>query len=414
MKSSGRRDAAQRHEQQHDSGAFEENQWFLRRGVPLLVSERVAREPAQVWRRALPALLVLYSAMLLRGFFWSDHGVAADVLIGGAVLLVTWIASNLLHRQRPLTRPHELGSFELAAFVIGPAIPALTTTEAADVLLTGDSFGIRILGAGIVALFQLSLLVIVWFAVSYGIVSLTLWLLRELGQTLGTTGTALSRTLPLLLGVVTFFFLTAEVWQSIGLLHWFPLALLILLFASLGGVFIARGRNLDIDQLATFQSHDDLVAVVQTAGLPLTTVAHRLTELHYPVVCPLGKRQRANLLVVAVLSRLIVATVVATVVGLFFVVFGFVTVNSDVVKAWTLQTPRELFAFDVPTRTLSLTWEHLNVAGFLATFSGFYFTIVSATDPTLRAGLRDTAEDGVRAACAARIVLNDLDHHELS
>jgi hypothetical protein len=203
------------------------------------------------------------------------------------------------------------------------------------------------------------------------------------------------------------------VWQSIGLLHWFPLMLLIFLFASLGGVFIASGRSINIDRLATFDSHEDLASVVGTAGLPAATTAHRLGELSFPVVCPLGKRQRANLLVVAVLSRLVVATVVATVVGLFFVVFGFVTVNSEVVKAWTLRTPREIFALDVPTRTLSLTWEHLNVAGFLATFSGFYFTIVSATDPTLRAGLRDTAEEGVRSACAARIVLNDLEGHEL-
>ena len=107
----------------------------------------------------------------------------------------------------------------------------------------------------------------------------------------------------------------------------------------------------------------------------------------------------------AVLSRLVVAIVVSVVVGLFFVVFGFLTVNDDVVKAWTLQNPRTLLTLRVPTRTLTLGWEHLNVAGFLATFSGFYFTIVSATDPTLRAGFRDTAEDGIRDACAARIAL---------
>lgn len=391
---------------------FEENQWFLRRGVPLLVSERVAKVPAQIWRRALPALVVLYVAMLLRGLATKDQSVTADLAIGGAVLVATWLVSNLIHRQRPFSLPNELGPFELAAFVVGPAIPSLLTSEAAGLLLEGDGFATRIIGALIVMVFELCVLAVVWFVVSFGIVSLTVWLLREFAQTLGTTGTALARTVPLLLGVVTFFFLTAEVWQSIGLLHWFPYALLVLLFALLGGVFIARGRNLDIDQLARFGSREELETVLLSSGVPARVTRHRFGELQYPTICPLGRRQRANLIAVAVLSRLVVATVVAVVVGLFFVVFGFLAVNGEVVKAWTLQSPREIVSLRVPTRTLMLTWEHLNVAGFLATFSGFYFTIVSATDPTLRAGLRDTAEDGVRAACAARIVLTDRDHHD--
>ncbi len=398
-----------------DDHVFEENQWFLRRGVPLLVSERVAKEPAQVWRRALPALLVLYAVILLRGVVMKDQSVAADASVGGAVLVVTWLVSNLTRRQRPFSLPRGLGPFELAAFVVGPAVPSLLTTEAADMLLGGDGIAIRIIGALIVMVFQLCVLGAVWFAVSFGIVSLTVWLLRELAQTLGTTGTALARTVPLLLGVVTFFFLTAEVWQSIGLLRWFPYGLLILLFALLGGVFIARGRNLDIGALATFESPADLEAVVNQSGLPESAMNNGWSDrLEFPAVCSLGRRQRANLIAVAVLSRLVVATVVAVIVGLFFVVFGFLAVNGDVVQAWTLRPPREILTLRVPTRTLMLTWEHINVAGFLATFSGFYFTIVSATDPTLRAGLRDTAEDGVRAACAARILLDSGTDRDLS
>jgi hypothetical protein len=394
--------------------SFEENQWFLRRGVPLLVSERVARQPAQIWRRALPVLLVLYAALLLRGVFGQGQGVGADLAIGGAVLVLTWIASNLLRRQRLFSLPNGLGPFELGAFVIGPAVPSLLTSEAARVLLEGDSFATRLFGAGFVVLFQLVVLGLVWMAVSYGVVSLVVWLLRELAQTLGTTGTALSRTVPLLLGVVTFFFLTAEVWQSIGLLHWFPYALLVLLFAVLGGVFIARGRNLDVDQLSRFESQSDLEAAIVDVALPSNVAdKHRITSISFPATCALSRRQRANLVVVAVLSRLVVATVVAVVVGLFFVVFGFLAVNGDVVKAWTLRDPREIVSLQVPTRQLMLTWEHLNVAGFLATFSGFYFTIVSATDPTLRAGLRDTAEDGIRSACAARILLTHADGQNL-
>jgi hypothetical protein len=389
--------------------AFDEELWFLRRGVPSLVPDRVTRDPERVWRRALPALVALYAAMLLRGLVVKDQGVAVDVAIGSGVLVATWLISNLVHRQRLLSLPRGLGRFELASFVVGPAIPAIFTTETSDVSLMTDSPVLRIGGAAFVMIVQVGILVLVWFSVSFGLVSLTVWLLREMAETLGTTGAALARTLPLLLGVVTFFFLTAEVWQSVGLLHWFPYALLVLLFTALGGVFIARGRSLDIVGLATFESREELESVLEAGGVPPSAGGRPLGDLSYPVACGLDRRQRANLVAVAVLSRLVVATVVAVTVGLFFVVFGFLTVNADVVKAWTLQAPREIVSLDVPTRKLMLSWEHLNVAGFLATFSGFYFTIVSATDPTLRSGLRDTAEDGVRAACAARIALSDHD-----
>ena len=46
----------------------------------------------------------------------------------------------------------------------------------------------------------------------------------------------------------------------------------------------------------------------------------------------------------------------------------------------------------------------LRAALFAFEASGFYFAVVSATDPTLREGLRDNAEDDVRQACAARLV----------
>lgn len=389
-----------------DDPGFDEDLWFLRRGVPMLVSGSPTSNPARIWRRALPALLMLYVIVLFRGLIIDDRGVAVEAMIGGSILLATWIVSNLIRKQRLFSYPNGLGPFELTAFVLGPSISSLLTTEVADSLLEGDSLEIRLLGAGLVVVFQLLVLGAVWVGVSFGIVSLSVWLLRELGKTLGATGVALARSVPPLLGVVTFFFLTAEVWQSIGLLRWFPLMLLILLFTVLGSIFIARARNLDIEALATFESLGALRSALLDSSLKVPSMEANASD--FPMICPLSKRQRANLVVVAVVSRLLVSVVVAVLVGAFFVVFGFLTVNADVVKAWTLQDPREILSIQVPSRRLALTWEHINVAGFLATFSGFYFTIVSAADPALRAGLRDTAEDGIREACAARLALGTV------
>ena len=85
------------------------------------------------------------------------------------------------------------------------------------------------------------------------------------------------------------------------------------------------------------------------------------------------------------------------------------TVNVEVVKPWTqAPTIQPLWEWTTTRRTYALTWEHLRVAGFLAVFAGFYFSIVSATDAALQDGVRDTVEDEVRQACAARLVV--LEH----
>ena len=45
------------------------------------------------------------------------------------------------------------------------------------------------------------------------------------------------------------------------------------------------------------------------------------------------------------------------------------------------------------------------VAGFLAVFAGFYYAVVSATDPAMRQGVRDTVTESIREACATRAAL---------
>ena len=91
-------------------------------------------------------------------------------------------------------------------------------------------------------------------------------------------------------------------------------------------------------------------------------------------------------------------------VFVFFVLLGLITVNGDVVQAWTQARPEVLLAWETERHSYALTVQHLRVCGFLAVFSGFYFAVVSATDPALREGLRDGVEDDVRQACAARLV----------
>ncbi len=231
--------------------------------------------------------------------------------------------------------------------------------------------------------------------------TLARWLLRELIGTLAATTAALARTLPLLLGVVTFFFFTAEVWQSVGRARSLSYALILLTFVGLGAIFLASRRQLDLQLLARFDLDHSVADVLADVDQPFDSSV-RLEE--YEGLCPLSSQQTFNLRLIAVLSRMVVAVVVAMAVGTVFTVLGALAIDAEVVKAWTLHDPTILVSLKVPGRTWILSWEHLRVVGFLSTFTGFYFSVVSATDPSLREGISDTADDAVRHACAVRLV----------
>jgi hypothetical protein len=255
--------------------------------------------------------------------------------------------------------------------------------------------------AALILVAQLVLIGLVRLVAGSGAVALAKWLFRELIGMLDSASAALARALPLLLGVVTFFFFTAEVWQSVGRLHGVTYSLVLLSFIGLGATFLSSRRQLDLDALRRFQEPDELYAALERCDAPFDSFEDARGLVGD---CPLGIRQRFNLRLVAVLSRLIVAVVIATGVGLFFVAVGVLAIDAESVKTWTAHEATELFSIEVGRNTWLLSWEHLRVAGFLATFTGFYFAVVSTTDPIFREGITDTAEDLVRSACAVRVL----------
>lgn len=177
-----------------------------------------------------------------------------------------------------------------------------------------------------------------------------------------------------------------------------PYTATILLFVVVSGLFLSSRWQLDIDALAKFDTQEDLDAALHS----FPGSAHPAS---FPATCELTRRQSLNLRLIAALSKLVVAALVASLVFVFFLTLEFVAIDAGAVKSWVQGVPKLIFTWEVATHTFALTWEHVKVAGFLAVFTGFYFSIVSVTDAQLREGLRDTAEDAVRDACAARLAV---------
>ena len=92
--------------------------WFVRRGMPHLISGYNAAE--DVFTRALPILTLVFLFSMLGALssefsFESNLGIA----VGGFILLLAiWAGVNWLRGIRPLlARPKRVGTPELAVFV---------------------------------------------------------------------------------------------------------------------------------------------------------------------------------------------------------------------------------------------------------------------------------------------------------
>lgn len=384
-------------QQVSDEQAIDE--WFHRRGIPLMLD--TPGRNARVSQRMIGPLAVLWFAPWL----WDaiDQPDASNLLALGLVAacgVALWVGGNALRRRPLLGWPPRLGALEIAGFVVVPSLALLLS----DRLLadSGEEKGVGELVT--LALVQVAFLLLAWVVVRTGLVSLTRFLLREFSQAANLVGVAIARTLPVMLGVVTFFFLTAEVWQSVGSIGRPAYVVALLLFLAVAGYFLGSRFQLDLDALARFGSREEIESAL--AG---TSVGPRLAVPHVdtPVTVVLDRSERLQLRLVAALSKLVVASIVASAVFLFFLALGVLVVDEATVAAWTATSPRVIRRFELFDVPLALTWHHVRVAGFLAVFSGFYFSVVSATDAKLREGLRDTATDAVRQACAVKLCLEE-------
>lgn len=370
--------------------------WFMRRGfTALLDGTSMRRRRAARFARTLAAVFV--AVMVIEVPRYASN-LWVTLAISVVVVVLTWVAGNLIRRRPAFALPDRVTALDRAVFLFFPGLVVLATPH--DVLsvegfeLPGFAAG-ALIAVGLVV-GQLVLLGVLTLLAYSGVIALGPWLWRRVVSSFMAGGTAIGRTLPLLLGVVGFLFFTGELWQALGGLS--PLAYLLaaLLFVGLSWLFL-HTRGLDLDALARFDRPGEVSE--QVAGTPLEG-----GDVVTPAVCPLTLEQRKNLRLVGVISKLTIATVVGLSVFVFFVLFGLITVNGDVVQAWTQARPEVLLAWETERHSYALTVQHLRVCGFLAVFSGFYFAVVSATDPALREGLRDGVEDDVRQACAARLV----------
>lgn len=374
--------------------------WFLRRGLTSLTDGTSAYRSTS--RRAAPALAAIFVLVMLTSVPATSANLAAAVAIVVVAVLLTWVGGNLVRRSPPFSGVDRVGWGERVVFVVVPALSVLVTPHA-DLTVEGITYTAaqaRYATAVTVLLGQVLILIVVLLLVRFGVVALTVWLAREVARSLSTSANGLARALPLLLALVTFSYFTGELWQAFGRLDSYAYLAPIAVFLGLSVAFLAQREHLDLDAMARFENADDWRAALAESHAPAPDGIPA-----WPAACPLTRQQRGNLRLVATLSRLVVAGLVGLSVFVVFLVLGTMIVDPALVKTWTGADPDVLATWSTARRTYVVCWENIRVCGFVAVFSGFYYAIVSATDPTLRRGLSDTAAHTVRGACALRLGL---------
>lgn len=358
--------------------------WFLKRGVPHLIADYNAAE--DVFTRAVPLLTAIFLFSMVSALDREfSTGQNIGVVIGGFLLLLgIWAAANWVRGIRPLLRrPGRVGTPELAVFVLGPALVPIV-------------FGGQLSTAALVVVGNVVVLATVYMGASYGVLAILAWGVRRVVRDAASAARIGLRALPLLLLFNTFLFINAEVWQVTAGIDLTLLLTGLALFVVLGGLFLMSRLPGEVDELATFASTAQVLELC--AGTPMEGRVDAVDGAGHP----LTRRQRGNVGLVIVFSQAVLVLAVSLFIGAFFVAFGLLIMSPDTLVQWTGEPLRELAAVRFRGDRIVLTEELLRAAGFLAAFSGLYFAVNAATEPTYRREFFDELLQDVRQSMAVR------------
>ena len=180
------------------------------------------------------------------------------------------------------------------------------------------------------------------------------WAMRQTLSSLGLLFPLATRALPMLLLFVTFLFINTEVWMIASALDGGVLWSAVMLFAAVAVGFLVVRLTEEVDRLDDEVGRDELGDDADVVGL-----------------------QRTNLVLVLLITQAFQVLLLALAVFAFFIVFGVVAMDDEVLATW-IETDLS-YAGSIP-----VSRELLQVSTFLAAFSGLYFAVYAVTDENYR------------------------------
>lgn len=336
---------------------------FRRAGLPLLSEDWSAR--SDVFNRAFPllALVLLIELVAALDVDWSPLANVAAVAGALAVTLLAVALVNRLRSRRALAIPEDVGTAELMLFAVVPSLVHLAVHG----------------GWGFVVLaINLGLLALVAFAYGFGLGAIVLWAGRRLSGQLARSLLLLARAVPLLLIFALVLFVNTEMWQVFADRTGPTLAAIGLLLALVATAFLGVRLPREISRLEQDVSDGE------------------------PAAPPLRRWQRANVGLVLLISHGLQIAVVTLAIGAFFLAFGTIAIDADVLRSWIGEPGHPLFSVTVLDVPLRPTTELLRVSGAIAALSGLYYAVSILTDTAYREEFLDEITEQMRTTFAAR------------
>ncbi len=229
------------------------------------------------------------------------------------------------------------------------------------------------------------------------------WALRRALRSLGLLLPLATRALPILMLFITFLFINTEVWQVASALHGGVLWAAVLCFGGVALGFLVPRLAQELDQFDDRVQIDEVLA--GTANSPLEAAARRLTNegVDLPEQAQVTGLQMVNLVLVLVIAQAVQVFLLAAAVFLFFLGFGALAIEPEVITAWVGDGHPEWLP---GPHVVSV--ELLHVSLFLAGFSGLYFTVVAITDELYRREFFTTIMDELARAVSMRVIYRML------
>jgi len=363
--------------------------WFVAEGVPHFVADH---SPTRVvLRRAAPVLVVYVAVTLLMtaSFTWSFEVNVLAVLGAAALVLGGWIVVNIVRGRRWLSLPDRFGYFEVAAFLIIPALPPLL-------------IGLQVSDAAIALVESTVFLAIVYVATSYGLIGALRWAFRRARAQLGSLGRLLTRALPLLMVFIAFTFLASTTWQVMAAMSWQAIATVVLFFLGLSLAFLIGRLVPEIRRMVSSERpRQETLTLVE--GTPAEQLAGLVGTAAQPAV-PLRWHEWVNVGTLIVFSQGIQIVLVTVAVQLALVVFGLLLVPAAIQAEWIGRPVTPLYSAEVGQENIALTGELLVASLILGAFSGLYFTVSALSDNAYRAEFFSDADRELNEIFAVRSV----------
>ena len=299
------------------------HEWFLHRGLPLVLTRRV-RSRALIERSA-PLVsgvgAVISLTMMLAELTDGDPDFGYVIRLGVLTLLLIAapFALYLLHRAG--TTLGEAGRRSAALLVMALFVFGLPFADSGfSGIAAAEAFALAIVA-----------LLAIWLTyIGFG--SIALWAFRFAWVQLGALGTLMSRALPLLMITVLVYF-TGELWQLAARLTRQRLWQIIGFLSVVALVFVIATIRDEVRAL-----RDDRAEQTDPAklleGTPLATQPG-----HQPTRTPLSLAEQVNVVAVMVVSQAIQVVFFTAGLFAFFLALGIVAVPYDVAVLWSAENP---------------------------------------------------------------------------